>query len=64
MISSWNLDKLKKQAIENQDFDDYVLNQSGILQYVNLQVLDVGCSNGFKTKCYLINIIILSMLQG
>lgn len=50
MISSWNLDKLKKQAIENQDFDDYILNQSGILQYDNLQVLDVGCSNGFKTK--------------
>ena len=41
---------LKKQAIGNQDFDDYVLNTSGIIRYENLKVLDIGCSNGFKTK--------------
>lgn len=50
MDNNWNLKKLKKQAIRNQDFDNYVLNQSGILGCDNLKVLDVGCSNGFKTK--------------
>ena len=49
-INNWNLKKLKKQAIRNQNFDNYVLNQSGILGCDNLKVLDVGCSNGFKTK--------------
>ena len=28
----------------------YVLNESEILKYEDLKVLDVGCSNGFKTK--------------
>ena len=50
MDNNWNLKKLKKQAIRNQNFDNYVLNQSGILGCDNLKVLDVGCSNGFKTK--------------
>jgi 2-polyprenyl-3-methyl-5-hydroxy-6-metoxy-1,4-benzoquinol methylase len=50
MNNSWNLDKLKKQAIKNQEFDDYVLNESNILNYENLEVLDIGCSNGFKTE--------------
>lgn len=50
MSNSWNLDKLEKQAIGNQSFDNYVLNESRILKYDNLKVLDVGCSNGFKTK--------------
>ena len=50
MNNNWNLDKLKKQAIGNQKFDEYVLNESGILEYSNLKVLDIGCSNGFKTK--------------
>lgn len=50
MNNSWNLDRLKKQAIGNQNFDDYVLNESGILEYDDLKVLDIGCSNGFKTK--------------
>lgn len=48
--NSWNLEKLKRQAVGNQEFDDYVLNESGILQYDNLNVLDIGCSNGFKTE--------------
>lgn len=46
MDNNWNLKKLKKQAIRNQNFDNYVLNQSGILGCYNLKVLDVGCSNG------------------
>lgn len=50
MSNNWNLEKLKKQAIGNQAFDDYVLNVSGILEYQNLEVLDIGCSNGFKTQ--------------
>ncbi|MCI8548326.1 MAG: methyltransferase domain-containing protein [Bacilli bacterium] len=50
MNNSWNLEKLKRQAIGNQKFDDYVLNESGILKYRDLEVLDIGCSNGFKTK--------------
>lgn len=50
MNNSWNLEKLKKQAIGNQNFDEYVLNESEILKYEDLKVLDVGCSNGFKTK--------------
>ena len=45
MNNSWNLDRLKKQAIGNQNFDDYVLNKSGILEYDDLKVLDIGCSN-------------------
>lgn len=47
---NWNIDKLEKQALANQDFDDYVLKQSKILTYKNLKVLDIGCSNGFKTN--------------
>ena len=35
MSNNWNLEKLKKQAIGNQAFDDYVLNVSGILEYQN-----------------------------
>lgn len=50
MNNNWNLDKLRRQAISNQEFDDYVLNESKILNYENLKVLDVGCSNGFKTE--------------
>ena len=50
MGNNWNLNKLERQAIGNQEFDEYVLNQSGILKYDNLKVLDIGCSNGFKTK--------------
>lgn len=50
MSNSWNLDKLKKQAIGNQEFDDYVLNESKILNNIDLKVLDIGCSNGFKTE--------------
>lgn len=50
MNNNWNLEKLERQAAKNQKFDDYVLNMSGILKYQNLNVLDVGCSNGFKTK--------------
>lgn len=50
MNNSWNLEKLKKQAIGNQNFDDYVLNESRMLEYNDLKVLDIGCSNGFKTK--------------
>ncbi len=50
MSNNWDLGKLKKQAIGNQKFDEYVLNESGILEYSNLKVLDIGCSNGFKTK--------------
>ena len=50
MNNEWNLEKLKKQAIGNQNFDEYVLNESEILKYKDLRVLDVGCSNGFKTK--------------
>lgn len=48
--NNWNLGKLERQAIANQKFDDFVLNQSGILTCKNLKVLDIGCSNGFKTK--------------
>lgn len=36
--------------MENQNFDNFVLNQSKILEYENLKVLDVGCSNGCKTE--------------
>ena len=50
MNNNWNLEKLRRQSINNQEFDDYVLNQSNILDYENLKVLDIGCSNGFKTK--------------
>ena len=48
--NNWNLEKLEKQAIANQNFDDFILNQSGILKYKNLKVLDIGCLNGFKTE--------------
>lgn len=41
MNNSWNLEKLKKQAIGNQIFDDQILNLSGILEYQNLNVLDI-----------------------
>lgn len=50
MNKSWNLKRLERQAIGNQEFDDYVLNESGILKYDKLKVLDIGCSNGFKTE--------------
>lgn len=50
MNNSWNLKKLERQAVANQKFDDYVLNESGILKYDDLKVLDIGCSNGFKTE--------------
>ena len=50
MDNSWNLEKLEKQAVRNQNFDEYILNESGILQYKKLKVLDIGCSNGFKTQ--------------
>ena len=51
MSNNWNLNKLERQAIGNQHFDEqYVLNESRILKYSNLKVLDIGCSNGFKTK--------------
>ena len=64
MNNNWNLKKLEKQASGNQEFDDYVLNISGILKYQNLNVLDIGCSNNLKPKCYLINMIILHILMG
>ena len=35
MNNNWNLKKLEKQASGNQEFDDYVLNISGILKYQN-----------------------------
>ena len=50
MNNSWNLEKLEKQAARNQNFDKYILTESGILQYQNLKVLDIGCSNGYKTQ--------------
>ena len=50
MNNNWNLEKLEKQAISNQNFDDFVLRQSKILDCNNLSVLDIGCSNGFKTQ--------------
>ena len=50
MSNNWNLNKLERQAIGNQKFDEYILKESGILQYNDLKVLDIGCSNGFKTK--------------
>lgn len=50
MNNNWDLNKLERQAIGNQKFDNYVLNESGILKYTDLKVLDIGCSNGFKTK--------------
>jgi len=50
MSNNWNLNKLERQSIGNQKFDEYVLKESGILQYNDLKVLDIGCSNGFKTK--------------
>lgn len=50
MSNNWNLERLERQAISNQNFDDYVLNESKILKHDNLKVLDIGCSNGFKTK--------------
>ena len=43
---NWNLKKLERQAIENQNFDDFDLYQSKILGYENLIVLVVGCSYG------------------
>lgn len=49
-MNNWDLNKLERQAVGNQKFDEYVLNESGILKYNDLKVLDVGCSNGFKTK--------------
>lgn len=50
MSNNWNLNKLEKQAIGNQHFDKYVLNESRILKHSDLKVLDIGCSNGFKMK--------------
>lgn len=50
MNNNWDLNKLERQAIGNQKFDEYVINQSGILKHNDLKVLDIGCSNGFKTK--------------
>lgn len=50
MSNNWDLNKLERQAISNQKFDEYVLNESGILKYNDLKVLDIGCSSGFKTK--------------
>lgn len=47
---NWNIEKLERQAISNQNFDDFILKQSNILNYSNLKVLDIGCSNGFKTQ--------------
>lgn len=49
-MNNWNLNKLERQAIGNQKFDEYVLIESEILQYSDLKVLDIGCSNGFKTQ--------------
>lgn len=48
--NNWNLEKLERQAMSSQNFDDFVLNKSDILKYNNLKVLDIGCSNGFKTE--------------
>lgn len=49
-MNNWDLLKLQRQAVNNQDFDSLVLKNSGILERQNLKVLDIGCSNGFKTK--------------
>lgn len=49
-MNNWNLNKLKRQAISNQKFDEYILNESEILKYDDLKVLDIGCSSGFKTE--------------
>ena len=35
---NWNLKKLERQAMENQNFDNFVLNQSKILEYVKIVV--------------------------
>ena len=62
MNNSWNLEKLKKQAIGNQIFDDQILNLSGILEYQNLKlssgtfiiIIPLSVSifvNFFKTSC-------------
>lgn len=51
--NNWNLEKLERQAILNQNYDDFVLNESGILQFDNISALDIGCSNGFKTNLLL-----------
>lgn len=51
--NNWNLEKLERQAILNQNYDDFVLNESGILQIDNISALDIGCSNGFKTNLLL-----------
>lgn len=48
--NNWNLEKLERQALSSQDFDNFVLNQSGMLNYKGLKVLDIGCSNGYKTE--------------
>lgn len=49
-MNNWDLLKLQRQATNNQDFDGFVLSSSRILERQNIKVLDVGCSNGFKTK--------------
>ena len=49
-MKNWDLNKLESQATKNQEFDEYVLNESKILKFDDLKVLDIGCSNGFKTK--------------
>lgn len=49
-MNNWDLLKLQRQAVNNQDFDSLVLKSSGILERQNIKVLDIGCSNGFKTK--------------
>ncbi len=50
MNKNWNLNRLENQAINNQNYDEFVLEESKILELKNLKVLDIGCSNGFKTK--------------
>ena len=50
MNNNWNLEKLERQARGSQDYDDFILKQSGVLDYPDLHVLDIGCSNGYKTK--------------
>lgn len=50
MNNNWNLNRLEKQATNNQSFDEFVLQESKILDNKDLKVLDIGCSNGFKTK--------------
>ena len=41
---NWNLKKLERQAMENQNFDNFVLNQSKILEYENLPLVPAAMS--------------------